>query len=175
MPSPELIIVNANIVTMDPLTPKAEALASANGRVTALGTTADINALAGSTTRVINAGGRLVLPGFQDTHIHLQDSGQGYGQNADLSEARTIDELVEAMQKFGASHERPWVDGVGWYTGIFTDENLISASSRASLIRRMAISCSTGMACRPGCCMKMRSNGPTSACRSPPTMTSPSG
>jgi predicted amidohydrolase YtcJ len=124
MPSPDLIIVNANIVTMDPLTPKAEALASANGRVTALGTTADINALAGSTTRVIDAGGRLMLPGFQDTHIHLQDSGQGYGQNADLSEARTIDELVEAMQKFGASHERPWVDGVGWYTGIFTDENL---------------------------------------------------
>jgi predicted amidohydrolase YtcJ len=124
MPSPDLIIVNAKIVTMDPLTPFAEALASANGRVTALGTTADINALAGSTTRVIDAGGRLVLPGFQDTHIHLQDSGQGYGQNADLSEARTIAELAEAMQKFGASHERPWVDGVGWYTGIFTDENL---------------------------------------------------
>ncbi|MBX9456269.1 MAG: amidohydrolase [Rhizobium sp.] len=124
MPSPDLIIVNANIVTMDPLTPKAEALAARGGRVTALGTTADIRALAGTGTRVIDAGGRLVLPGFQDTHLHLQDSGQGYGQNADLTDASTIDELVEIMKTFGTSHQRPWVDGVGWYTGIFTDENL---------------------------------------------------
>jgi len=124
MPSPDLIIINANIVTMDPLTPKAEALAATAGRVTALGTTAEIEALASAGTRIVDAGGRLVMPGFQDTHIHLQDSGQGYGQNADLSDARTIDELVDIMQKFGASHDRPWVDGVGWYTGIFTDENL---------------------------------------------------
>ena len=79
MPLPDLIIINADIVTMDPLTPKAEALAVADGRVAALGKTAEIKALAGDGTRVIDAGGRLVLPGFQDTHIHLQDSGQGYG------------------------------------------------------------------------------------------------
>jgi predicted amidohydrolase YtcJ len=124
MSFPDLVIVNANIVTMDPLQPKAQALAARKGRVIALGTSADIRAMADATTRVIDAGGRLVLPGFQDTHIHLQDSGQGYGQNADLSEARTIDELVGIMSAFGASHNRPWVDGVGWYTGIFTEENL---------------------------------------------------
>jgi predicted amidohydrolase YtcJ len=124
MPSPDLIIINGNIVTMDPLTPKAEALAASGGRVIALGTTAEMKALAGNNTRMIDAGGRLVLPGFQDTHIHLQDSGQGYGQNAALDEARTIDELVEIMRTFAASHDRPWVDGVGWYTGIFTDHNL---------------------------------------------------
>lgn len=124
MPIPDLVVVNANIVTMDPLTPRAEALAAAGGRVTALGTTAEITELANSGTRVVDAGGRLVLPGFQDTHIHLQDSGQGYGQNADLSEARTVAELVGTMRTFGASHNRPWVDGVGWYTGIFTEDNL---------------------------------------------------
>jgi predicted amidohydrolase YtcJ len=124
MPCPDLIIVNADIVTMDPLTPKAQALAVSAGRVTALGTTAAIRALAADGTRIVDAGGRLVLPGFQDTHIHLQDSGQGYGQNADLSEVRTIEELVETMRTFGASHDRPWVDGVGWYTGIFTEDNL---------------------------------------------------
>lgn len=124
MPSPDLIIVNADIVTMDPLTPKAEALAIRDGRVAALGTVAEIRALAGAETRVIDAGGRLVLPGFQDTHIHLQDSGQGYAQNADLTDARNVDELVHIMQAFGASHSRPWVDGVGWYTGIFTEDNL---------------------------------------------------
>lgn len=120
----DLVIVNAHIVTMDPLTPRAEALAVTKGRVTALGRSAEIGALAGPATRIIDAGGRMVLPGFQDTHIHLQDSGQGYAQNADVSEARTIDELVEMMRAFGATHDRPWVDGVGWYTGIFTDANL---------------------------------------------------
>ena len=124
MPSPDLIIVNANIVTMDPLTPKAEALAARRGRVTALGTTAEIKALASRDTQVIDAGGRLVLPGFQDTHIHLQDSGRDYAQNAALDDARTVEELVETLRKFAATHDRPWVDGVGWYTGIFTDENL---------------------------------------------------
>lgn len=124
MRPPDLIVINANIVTMDPLTPRTEALAVRRGRVVALGSDEDICAMAGAYTCIIDAGGRLVLPGFQDTHIHLQDSGQGYGQNADLSEARTIDELVAAMKAFGASHNRPWVDGVGWYTGIFTDDNL---------------------------------------------------
>jgi predicted amidohydrolase YtcJ len=124
MPHADLVILNASIVTMDPLTPRAEALAAKNGRVTVLGTSDDIRALAGPDTRVIDAGGKLVLPGFQDTHIHLQDSGQGYSQNADLSEARTVEELVGIMRAFGASHDRAWVDGVGWYTGIFTEANL---------------------------------------------------
>ena len=75
MAIPDLIVINADIVTMDPLTPRAEALAAVAGKVTALGSTADIRALAGPPTRIIDAGGRLVLPGFQDTHIHLQDSG----------------------------------------------------------------------------------------------------
>ena len=50
----------------------------------------------GRSTRIIDAGGRLVLPGFQDTHIHLQDSGHGYGLNANLDDARSIAELQQA-------------------------------------------------------------------------------
>jgi hypothetical protein len=124
MPHPDLVLVNARIVTMDQLTPRSEALAVKAGRVVALGTSAHVGALSGPETRVIDAGGRLVLPGFQDTHIHLQDSGQGYGQNVDLSESRTVEDLLERLARFAASHDRPWVDGVGWYTGIFTDANL---------------------------------------------------
>ncbi|MGV3550250.1 amidohydrolase [Rhizobium sp.] len=127
MAHPDLVIVNANIVTMDPLTPKAEALAVSGGRVVALGSAEKIKALAGSDTHVVDADWRLVLPGFQDTHIHLQDSGCDYAHNAALDDARTVDELVEILQTFAKTHDRPWVDGVGWYTGIFTDENLTRA------------------------------------------------
>lgn len=124
MSAPELIVLNGNIVTMDPLTPKVQALAVAGGRVAALGSDADIRTLAGPGTRIIDAGGRLVLPGFQDTHIHLQDSGQAFAQNANLEAPRTIDELVAALKAFGDTHAGEWVNGVGWYTGIFTDANL---------------------------------------------------
>ncbi len=124
MPVTELILINARVVTMDPLIPVAQALSVAGGRIAALGSDADIRALAGPGTEIIDAGGHLVLPGFQDTHIHLQDSGQDYSQNADLSLARTIDQLTAALAAFAAMHRRPWVNGTGWYSGIFGDHNL---------------------------------------------------
>lgn len=125
MHQPDLIVLNADIVTLDPLTPRVEALAAHDGKVTALGTTAEIRALAGPSTHIVDAGGRLVLPGFQDTHIHLQDSGYHYGMTANLDDARSIEELQAILSAFAAGKPGDgWVNGVGWYTGIFTDHNL---------------------------------------------------
>ncbi len=125
MAQPDLIVVNADILTMDPFTPRAEALAASGGKVCALGTTGEIRALAGPSTRIVDAGGRLILPGFQDTHIHLQDSGYHYGMTAGLDDARTIAELQDILAAFAAGKPGDgWVKGVGWYTGIFTDHNL---------------------------------------------------
>jgi hypothetical protein len=124
MRTPDLIVINGNIVTMDALFPRVEALAVSGGRVVALGSNDDIRGSATSATEVIDAGGRMVLPGFQDTHIHLQDSGYGYGLNANLEAAQTIAELQQALREFAAGHHGLWVNGVGWYTGIFTDRNL---------------------------------------------------
>ena len=76
MTPPELVLINADIRTMDPHFPRVSALAVRHGRVAALGSDGDIRALAGAGTRIIDAGGRLVLPGFHDTHIHVQDGGQ---------------------------------------------------------------------------------------------------
>src|SRR5690606_10973255 len=100
MPAPDLILINADIVTMDPLFPRVQALAVKDGRVVALGPSEEMRDLADSRTQVIDCGGRMVLPGFQDTHIHLQDSGRDYAQNAELDAARTIDELVATMKAF---------------------------------------------------------------------------
>ena len=124
MPSPDLIIVNGNIVTMDPLTPRVEALAVRDGRVMALGSVAEIKALANGVSRVVDAGGRLVLPGFQDTHIHLQDCGYEYGMNADLTSARTLDELKAQLKTFASTTNGAWIRGVGWFTGTFNETNL---------------------------------------------------
>ena len=124
MIAPELIIINADICTMDPLTPRVAALAVSNGRISALGTIAEISALTGKSTRIVDAGGRLILPGFQDTHIHLQDGGYDYSQSAPLDKVSTIAELLQALRSFTKAHKGLWVNGVGWYTGIFTDHNL---------------------------------------------------
>lgn len=66
----------------------------------------------------------MIFPGFQDTHNHSQDSGHGYGLNANLEAARTVAELQKALKDFAARHKGAWVNGVGLYTGIFTDNNL---------------------------------------------------
>jgi len=63
--APDIVIVNAAVHTVDASLPKAEALAIAGQRIVAVGTTADIRPLAGAGTRLIDARGRSVLPGFR--------------------------------------------------------------------------------------------------------------
>lgn len=68
---PDLVILNARVLTMQPDEPRAEALAVTGQSLSAVGPTNDIRALAGPHTRVIDAAGRSVLPGFIDSHVHL--------------------------------------------------------------------------------------------------------
>jgi len=66
-----LVIVNAKVFTADAARPFAEALAIEGGKFSAAGTSTDIRALAGPETRVVDAGGRLVIPGIVEAHVHL--------------------------------------------------------------------------------------------------------
>lgn len=124
MTTPDTIVVNGDIRTMDPHFPRVQALAITGGRVVVLGATSDIAALAGPGTRVIDAAGRLILPGFHDTHLHVQDGGQHHAESADLSAARKPEELQATLRAFAASHDRDWVYGAFYYSGIFGEHNL---------------------------------------------------
>lgn len=73
--SPDLIITNAHIVTVDESLPEAEAIAIRDGIIIAVGDAATIEALAGSRTEVKDAQGRLVTPGFIDAHAHFWGVG----------------------------------------------------------------------------------------------------
>ncbi|MGZ9809303.1 amidohydrolase [Pseudoroseicyclus sp. H15] len=123
----DTILINADIRTMDPLTPRAESLAIARGRVLAVGDEADMRALAGEGAKVLDAGGRLVLPGFHDTHIHLQDGGHHNVESADLTAANTPEVLAEKMTAFAATHNHPWVFGAFYNSAILTEKNLSAA------------------------------------------------
>ncbi len=69
--TPDLVILNGRLITFDPARPRASALAVAGGRIVAVGDTAEIRAMAGPGTRVFDAAGGTVLPGFIDSHVHL--------------------------------------------------------------------------------------------------------
>ena len=68
---PDLILYNARIYTVDATMPWAEAVAIRKHRIIALGSSVDVLALAGPATQSIDAGGKLVLPGLCDAHIHF--------------------------------------------------------------------------------------------------------
>lgn len=71
MSSPELIITNANVITMNPEQPRAEAVAIADGIIVAVGTELDIFELAGDTTEQVDLGGGVLMPGFVEPHSHV--------------------------------------------------------------------------------------------------------
>ncbi len=67
----EMIVTGAKVLTMDPAQPRAEAVALAGGKIVAVGSAATVMALRGPATQVIEAGGRTLLPGFIESHMHL--------------------------------------------------------------------------------------------------------
>lgn len=69
--APDLVIVRAQVFTAEPSAPEAEAVAIEGGRFSAVGRTAEVLPLAGPGTRVIDAGGRRVVPGLVEAHVHL--------------------------------------------------------------------------------------------------------
>jgi predicted amidohydrolase YtcJ len=70
-PAAETIITNANVWTVDRNHPRAEAVAILNQRIVAVGTSAEMDGWRGPQTCIIDAAGKLLLPGFNDAHVHF--------------------------------------------------------------------------------------------------------
>jgi len=91
---PDLIIVNARIYTVDRAFSTAQAVAIAGGKFTAVGTNDDIRRLATGSTRVLDAGGKTIIPGLADDHLHGAGGG---GDGVDLSRTRTLGDVLTAI------------------------------------------------------------------------------
>src|SRR4029453_9974382 len=76
-PPVDLIVINAKVLTVDAKNTQAEAVAIRGNSFAAVGTTAAIRKLAGPNTRVIDAGGRTVVPGFIESHVHATGVARG--------------------------------------------------------------------------------------------------
>jgi len=102
----DTIVINAKVITVDPLHPTAQAFAIDNGRFTAVGTNAEILKLKTATTKVIDLKGMTVTPGFNDAHLHPQaifdENSPYYRVWLGGDKIKTIDELVAALKRKGA-------------------------------------------------------------------------
>lgn len=99
----DLIVTGAHILTMDADQPSAPAIAVANGRILAVGSDAQIEALAGSATRRIDGKGRSLLPGFVESHLHLF-AGAAELDDLHLTHVKGLDALTEAVRDYAAAH-----------------------------------------------------------------------
>ena len=112
--APDLIIINATVHTMDARQPLAEAVAIYGNRIAAVGSTKEIRQMAGTRTRVIDAGGRLVLPGFNDSHVHFLGGGFQLS-SVDLRDANTPQEFAERIRRFAEKLPKGrWITGGDW-------------------------------------------------------------
>ena len=96
--APELVIFNASIHTMDPRLPQAEAVAILGNRIAAVGSSAEIRTLANGQTRLIDAHERLLLPGFNDAHVHFLTGGFSLS-NVDLRDAQSPVEMARRLAR----------------------------------------------------------------------------
>ena len=112
--APDLIIVNAVVHTMDPARPIVEAVAIYGNRIVAVGSSNDITKLAASNTRVIDAKKRLVVPGFNDAHVHFLGGGFQLS-SVDLRDANTPAEFAERINRFARNlPSGRWITGGDW-------------------------------------------------------------
>ena len=93
---PDAILINGKVVVYD--APPAQALALRDGKISAIGNTATIRALAGASTRIIELGGRTVIPGLIDSHIHAIRAGISYTSEVHWSDVRTLKQALERLR-----------------------------------------------------------------------------
>lgn len=98
MNTADRVFVNARIYTLDGPGTVAEALASREGRITAVGSNADVRAFAGAGAEEIDLAGKPVIPGCIDTHCHLMMHGSACTRSADLTDCRSIKELQKRLR-----------------------------------------------------------------------------
>lgn len=122
--SPDLILYNGAIATQNPRQPMAQAAAVSGSIFAAVGSDADILPLANANTEKIDLGGRLVVPGFIDTHIHFYEWALKR-QGVKLDDLNDLNGLLQRLRSTADS--RPpgqWIMGQGWNETDWTEPRM---------------------------------------------------
>lgn len=127
MPQPaDILITHARCFTAEPNNLSAEAVAVRGNRIVFVGNTVDAHAWRGARTRVIDAQGCTLMPGFIDSHFHLL-WGSIESQDAQLADVKSLDDLASVLRRFAAEFpDREWLVGRGLLYGIKLDRQSLT-------------------------------------------------
>ena len=119
MPIADLVFVGGSVFTAGEEAPRRADVAVSDGLILAIGTAEEIGELVGAGTRVVEASGRLILPGFQDAHAHPLFAGVELLQ-CDLTPATDAADCLRIIGEYAAAHpEAEWIQGAGWSMEFF--------------------------------------------------------
>lgn len=109
-----LAVVNARVWTGNPQRPWVDAIASRGGTIAAVGSSAEVKKVAGEGARIIDAKGAMVVPGFNDAHIHFIDGGFRLS-SVQLRDAKTPEEFISRIREYAATVKPgTWIMGGDW-------------------------------------------------------------
>lgn len=113
-PAADLIIRNAHIWTVNPKLPEADAVAVLHGRITAVGSDSAVMLWRGPNTRIVDAKGNRLLPGFNDAHVHFSDGGAALS-SVQLTNVTSLKEFVQKIADY-AEHapKGEWLRNGNW-------------------------------------------------------------
>jgi predicted amidohydrolase YtcJ len=115
----DLVLTGGAVYTVDAARTWAQAVAISGGRIAAVGTDADMRPYVGPGTEVVGLHGRMLLPGFQDAHVHASVGGLERSQ-CDLTGEHTRQGYLAAIRRYaGRSPGAAWITGGGWGMDVF--------------------------------------------------------
>lgn len=125
-PAPTEVFVNADIVTMNPAQPAAEAIAWRDGRIVAVGSRTAVLAAAGDAPHITDLGGKTLTPGFMETHAHTMDYGVVLGF-VDVYPS-TVSTIAALQEKIRAATPGPdgWIVAYGFDTWLYQDRRALT-------------------------------------------------
>ncbi|MEU6175280.1 amidohydrolase [Streptantibioticus parmotrematis] len=110
----DLVFTGGPVYTVDPARSWADAVAVRDGRIVVVGGEHDVSHLVGADTEVVDLTGKLLLPGFQDAHVHPVLAGTTR-RTCDLHDLEEAQDYVAAVAAYAAAHpDRRWITGGGW-------------------------------------------------------------
>jgi predicted amidohydrolase YtcJ len=120
---PQFVLYHGKVTTLDPANPEMTAVAVTNGRITATGNDDDVLALAGAGTQKIDLGGRRVIPGLNDSHLHVIRAGLFYNLELRWDGVPSVAQALEQLRVQAERTPPPqWVRVIGgWNEFQFTE------------------------------------------------------